>query len=132
MIQVSIVSFKQKGDLRKTNDFLTFIGKGRYLRKVRRIAELGVQRLKEYTPKDTGLTAESWSYEIEKTKTSAKINWNNSNVNRGISIAMLIQMGHGTKQGVYIEGVDYINPALKPIFEQMGVQIWEDVRNSGK
>lgn len=129
---MAVVAFKQKGDLRKTNDFLAFIGTGRYLRRIKHIAELGVERLKEYTPKDTGKTAASWSYEIEKTKYGVKINWNNSNVNRGISIAMLIQMGHGTAQGVYIEGVDYINPALKPIFEQLGIQVWEEVKRSGK
>ena len=89
----------------------------------------GVQALKEYTPKDTGLTSESWSYTIEtdNINNTKSILWTNSNDNHGINIAMLIQNGHSTRNGVYVSGVDYINPALQPIFKAMADDIWEVV-----
>ncbi len=127
-----IVTIKQKGQFKKTNEFLNFLGKGDYYKGLAVIAQTGVQALKEATPKDTGFTASAWYYEINRTKDGLKITWNNSNVNNGVNIAMLIQMGHGTAQGVYIEGVDYINPALKPVFDAIGAKVWEEVVRHGK
>jgi hypothetical protein len=129
---VGVVSIKQTGEFKKTNDFLNFIGRGDYYKGVDIIAKTGVQALMEATPKDTGLTASSWYYEILRTKQGLKIVWNNSNLNKGVNVAMLIQMGHGTAQGVYIEGIDYINPALKPVFEAIGAKVWEEVKRHGK
>lgn len=129
---MSLVEFKQKGNFERTNKLLTLIGKGRYMRGIEAIAQEGVARLKEYTPKDTGLTSESWSYKIEKTNNGIAINWTNSNINKGVNVAMIIQFGHGTSSGVYIEGVDYINPALQPIFDAIGAKVWREVAHSGK
>lgn len=98
--------------------------------KLDKYGRIGVERLSDATPKDTGLTASSWSYSIRETDTGIEISWNNSNLSEDwANVAMLIQYGHGTRSGVYIEGIDYINPALKPIFEKLGVEAWEEVKN---
>lgn len=80
------------------------------------------------TPKDTGKTSQSWSYTVSITKDSASIIWTNDNVTTdGTPIAVLIQYGHGTKSGSYVKGIDYINPAMKPIFDKIANEIWEEV-----
>lgn len=91
-------------------------------------AEAGVQALREATPKDTGKTAESWYYEINKTKDTVTITWSNSNVKNGVNIAVILQYGHGTKNGGYVKGIDYINPAMKPIFKKLANEAWEEVK----
>lgn len=100
---------------------------------MRRVAEKyaneGVNALSSATPVDTGLTAKSWDYEISNTDTSTTIYWKNSNVVNGVPIAVLIQYGHGTKNGGYVEGIDYINPALRPIFEKMAQDAWKEVNS---
>lgn len=127
-----MISFKHKGNFEKTTAFLTAAGNGDYLRGLDVYGDLGVKLLKEATPKRTGKTSESWSYSIEKTKTGISINWNNSNISKGLNVAILIQYGHGTPQGYYVEGVDYINPALKPLFDTLGKQLWEEVTRDAK
>lgn len=88
----------------------------------------GVEALAAATPKDTGLTADSWGYEIKKNATSTTITWTNSNVVDGwFNVALMIQYGHGTATGVYVEGIDYINPAIRSIFDAMAEEIWEEV-----
>lgn len=127
-----MITFKHKGNFDKTTAFLTAAGKGDYLRGLERYGELGVQLLKAATPRDTGKTAESWNYSISRTKNGIALNWNNTNLNKGISIALLIQFGHATSQGYYVQGVDYINPALKPLFDTLGKQLWEEVTRDAK
>ena len=85
----------------------------------------GVEALQSATPKDSGLTAGSWSYTIE----DWGIGFNNSNIHEGYSVALLIQYGHATKSGGYVEGIDFINPALRPIFDQIAEECWKEVRN---
>lgn len=89
--------------------------------------DLGVEALKEYTPKRTGLTSESWVYDISYNNGSATITWSNTNIQNGQCIALLIFNGHGTGNGVWIEGVDYINPAMKPVFDEIGESIKKEV-----
>ena len=122
-----MISFKQKGGWTKTSKFLKKLGEGDYYQGLDAIAKEGVEALSEATPKATGKTAASWSYTIKRTKDKTYIYWSNSNVVDGVNVAMLIQNGHGTKEGVYIEGIDYINPALSPIFEALGKRVWEEV-----
>ncbi len=85
----------------------------------------GVEALRSATPKDSGTTAESWSYAIE----DWGIGFNNSNVNQGYSVALLIQHGHATGNGAYIQGIDYINPTLRPIFDKIAEDCWKEVKN---
>jgi hypothetical protein len=85
----------------------------------------GVEALQSATPKDSGLTAGSWSYTIE----DWGIGFGNSNIQEGYSVALLIQYGHATKGGGYVEGIDFINPALRPVFDQIAEECWKEVRN---
>lgn len=89
--------------------------------------QLGVNALSAATPKDSGLTAASWSYEIEASGTSAAIYWTNSNLNENVNIAIILQYGHGTGTGGYVQGRDYINPAIRPVFDELADKVWEEV-----
>lgn len=89
----------------------------------------GVKALQQTTPKDTGLTASSWSYSISVDKDLITLSWNNSNIEKGVPVAVLIQYGHGTGTGGYVEGVDYINPAMHPIFKQIANSAWKEVNS---
>lgn len=89
--------------------------------------QAGVDALSAATPVGTGLTASSWYYEIEKTDDGWNLTWNNSNIQNGIPIAVLIQMGHGTKSGGWVQGIDYINPALQEIFKRFSIDIGKEL-----
>jgi hypothetical protein len=86
-----------------------------------------VAALKSATPVDTGLTANSWYYKIERTKSSISITFNNSNIQNGVPIAIILQYGHGTRNGGWVQGRDYINPAIQPIFDKITEQAWKEV-----
>ena len=88
----------------------------------------GVAALKEATPKDTGLTANSWSYNITRSKNSVIISFENNNINDGVPIAIILQYGHGTRNGGWVEGYDYINPAVRPIFDELAKAAWKEVK----
>ncbi len=94
---------------------------------VERYAKLGVQLLQGATPIDTGLTASSWYSEIEYGEDVVTIHWSNSNVQRGINIALILDVGHGTGTGGWVEGRDYINPVLQPLFDEMAEKCWSEV-----
>lgn len=89
--------------------------------------QIGVDRLSKATPVDTGLTAASWYYEIEETKDGYILHWSNSNISDGYSVALLIQLGHGTTGGTYVQGIDYINPALEDILKDLADALWREV-----
>ena len=92
----------------------------------------GVEALKEATPKDSGKTAESWSYTVEKdTDGQYQIVWSNSNINQHVNIAIILQYGHATRNGGFVKGTDYINPAIDKIFQQMANEAWEEVTRHG-
>ena len=115
------------GDLSKTIKFLNRLQNKDYLNILARYGERGVQALRSATPVDSGKTADSWYYEIESDRDGATISWCNRNVNKGVVIAILIQYGHGTGTGGYVQGTDYINPAMKPIFDEMANECWKEV-----
>lgn len=121
------IVFKHKGDLRKTRNFLQSMTQQPYLNILDKYGVLGVRALSEATPKDTGVTAGSWGYRVEKNREGVRIVWTNTNRNDGVCIALLLQYGHGTKNGGYVEGVDYINPAMRPIFEKLAAEAWSEV-----
>ena len=125
-----MIKIKQKGNFKKTERFFNGIVKREYLKFFNEVGEAGVQALAEATPKKTGKTAASWSYSIEETKNGFQIVWNNSNRNDGANVAILIQLGHGTGSGAYVQGVDYINPALKPVFEAFANKAWWEVTHN--
>lgn len=123
----SIIQFKQKGDFSKTESFLKKLRKLDLDSVLEKYGKLGVQALANATPVDTGKTAASWDYKIEKGKGVVTITWTNSNVNNGVPIALLIQYGHGTGTGGYVQGRDYIKPAIRPIFDELADALWEEV-----
>lgn len=93
-----------------------------------RYGEAGVRVLESATPRLTGVTAASWSYGIETLPGGGyTLSWSNSNANNGVNIAMILQYGHGTRNGGYVQGVDYINPALKPVFDAIANDAWKEV-----
>lgn len=87
-----------------------------------------MQALREATPKDTGKTAESWKYHVEMEEDQSVIVWKNDHIVDGVPIAVILQYGHGTRNGGYVEGVDYINPAMRPIFEEIAQRAWSEVK----
>lgn len=122
-----IISVKHKGNFKKTEKYLKKIGEGNFYKGLSLFGEIGVKALNNATPKDTGKTAASWTYSIEKSKERILISWNNTNIIDGSNVAILIQKGHGTSSGYYVRGIDYINPTLKPIFDEIGRNIWKEV-----
>lgn len=116
-----------KGDFRKTEKFLDGARVFNIRGLLKRYGEAGVRALSAATPKDTGETAASWGYEIETSKGEARVIWTNSNVVNGIPIAIILQYGHGTGGGGYVQGRDYINPAMRNIFDQLAEAAWKEV-----
>lgn len=125
-----MISIKQKGDFRKTTTFLTNAKSPRLAELLSPYGRKGVDLLASATPQDTGKTASSWSYEIESSDSYTKIIWTNSNVNDGVNIAVILQYGHGTRNGGYVAGRDYINPVLQPLFDEIAEAAWTEVVRS--
>lgn len=124
------IQFSTSGDFSKTYKFLDKIKNYNPESVLKRYAEEGVRALNNATPTDSGITANSWGYEIEITKgKQATINWTNSNRNKGVSIAILLQYGHGTRNGGYVVGRDFINPAMKPVFDKIASEAWKEVES---
>lgn len=123
----TVLKVTQRGNFQKTDKFLHKIVQFHYAKKLRHYGEKGVAALKAATPKDTGLTAESWSYEIVEEEGRTAIYWRNSNFVNGVPIALVIQYGHATRNGGFVEGVDYIPPTVRPIFNQMAKEVWKEV-----
>lgn len=122
-----MIKFKHYGNFNNIEKWFNRMLSREYLNVLSTYGDLGVKLLSEATPKESGNTADSWSFEIEHTKSSTTISWSNSNVNDGVQIALILQYGHGTGTGGYVEGIDYINPALKPVFEKMANEVWKEV-----
>lgn len=122
-----MIEIKQQGDFSKVTAFLERAKEGLNIGILNKYGKMGVEALRNATPVDSGLTAASWSYEIIQEKGSAKIEFHNSNINKHVNIALILQYGHGTGTGGWVEGRDYINPALQPIFDQLAEEAWREV-----
>lgn len=122
-----MISFHHSGNFSKTEGLLSRLVGGHYYRKLKKYAQKGVEALAEATPKDTGGTADAWSYEIEERPGQTAIYWSNSHVEKGVNIAVILQFGHGTRNGGFVEGIDYINPAMRPVFEEIAQQVWREI-----
>lgn len=122
-----MITLKQKGDFSKLTSYLERVkgvGKFSILDKYGRE---GVVALAAATPVDSGKTADSWYYEIEQKNGSATISFFNSNIQNGVPIAIILQYGHGTRNGGWVQGRDYINPAIQPIFDEITNKVWREV-----
>lgn len=124
------ISLKQRGDFSKTKAFFNRMIHKRYLDVLDKYGQMGVQLLSANTPVDTGLLASSWSYEIVRNYSYTSIVWKNSDIENGRNVAILIQYGHATGTGGYVQGVDYINPALQPVFDKLAEACWKEVKDS--
>lgn len=122
-----MIRFTHKGDFSKATRYLERVKEAVHLGLLDKYGRRGVAALASATPTDTGNTAGSWYYEIVNTRGSASINFYNSNVNDGVPIAVILQYGHGTRNGGWVEGRDYINPAIQPIFDEIVRESWREV-----
>lgn len=122
-----MITFVHKGNFEKTEAFLKRAKEAEFLNRLDVVAREGVSALAAATPVNTGKTASSWDYEIVRTKTGATIYWTNSNVNDGVPVAILIQYGHSTGEGAYVQGTDFINPAMVPVFNNIAESAWREV-----
>lgn len=124
---MALVVMKQSGSLKNFEGFLYKNRKRRLYQLLNEYGKQGVELLRDATPVDTGKTASGWDYEIEVSSQGVSLYWVNNNVNEGVPIAILIQYGHATRSGSYVQGIDYINPALRPLFESMATKLWKEV-----
>ena len=124
---MGLITVKSKGNFKKTYSFLEKVKEGFDVGLLDKYGKLGVEALEMYTPMDTGLTAASWYYNIERDGKNVSLQFLNSNIQNGIPIAIILQYGHGTKSGGYVSGVDYIDPALGPIFEKLAEEAWKEL-----
>lgn len=124
---MALVVMKQSGSLKNFEGFLYKNRKKRLYQLLNEYGKQGVELLRDATPVDTGKTATGWDYEIEVSSQGVSLYWVNNNVNEGVPIAILIQYGHATRSGSYVQGIDYINPVLRPLFESMATKLWKEV-----
>lgn len=122
-----MISFRQKGDFSKLDRYLERVKEAARLGVLDKYGREGVAALSSATPVDSGETANSWFYEIEHTNGSATITFCNSHIDNGFPVAIMLQYGHGTGTGGWVEGRDYINPAIQPIFDKLASEAWEEV-----
>ena len=128
---MDMIYFENKGDFSKTFKFLNKLTKGKYMRAMlEKYGQRGVAALAAATPVRTGETASSWGYEIKEEEGKISLTWTNTHVEKGVNIAIILQYGHATRNGGYVTGIDYINPALQPIFDRMALEAWEEVTKS--
>jgi len=125
-----LIKITHSGDFKNTETFFKKVVKREYMKLFDQVGKAGVEALQEATPKKTGKTASSWSYTVDQSKEGISISWNNSNRNDGANVAILIQLGHGTGSGAYVKGIDYINPALKPVFDAFANKVWWEVTHN--
>lgn len=116
-----------KGDFGKTQRFLAKLAKPNIIERLKAYGSMGVDALAAATPKDSGKTSGSWGYEVKQSGKTYSIVWTNTNVVNGVPIAVILQYGHGTGTGGYVQGRDYINPAIQPIMNRIAEDVWKVV-----
>lgn len=122
-----MITFIQKGDFSKLTRFLERAKEAVHIGDLDKYGREGVKALSSATPVKTGITAKSWTYKIEQQKGSVSISFNNTNIQNGVPIAIILQYGHGTRNGGWVQGRDYINPAIQPIFDRIVEEAWKEV-----
>ena len=124
---MTAIRLKSTGDYSKITQFLEGAKKVLHMKSIyEKYGEMGVKALQEATPKDTGLTASMWRYEVSESGNRVTLSFHNDNRNKGVNIALILQYGHGTGTGGWVEGRDYINPAIQPIFDELAEKIWKE------
>ena len=125
-----MIKVEHLGDFKNTERFLKDAGKLDYMKTLRRFGKAGVRALASATPVDTGMTSQAWTYAINRTRRGYSIVWSNSNENNGVPIVILLQYGHATGGGGYVQGRDFINPAIRPVVDRLSKEIWQEVLDS--
>ena len=125
-----MISFRQKGDFSKLDRYLERAKEAAKIGVLDKYGREGVAALSSATPVESGKTASSWYYEIKRQNGIILIDFLNSNINKGVPIAIILQYGHGTSTGGWVQGKDYINPAIQPIFDKIAESAWKEVTNS--
>ena len=121
------IIIRHKGSFKNTERLFQKLSRFEISNVLNKYGAMGVQALSSATPLESGRTASSWNYEVERSSGGYTIYWSNSNVNQGVNIALILQLGHGTGTGGYVTGRDYINPAIQPIFDAMAEEAWQEV-----
>lgn len=121
-----MIKVTQKGNFEKATTYITRVKSRDFLKSLEDYGRRGVAALRNATPVDSGLTASSWYYEITRSKDRVTLSFHNSNVNKYVNVAIILQYGHGTGTGGWVEGRDYINPAIQPIFDQLADEAWKE------
>lgn len=121
------LSIKTKGSFKNVEKFFKRMERQDLAKKINQYGLLGAAALAANTPMDSGKTASSWDFEIHNSQGNIELVWTNSNFNKGVNIAILIQYGHGTRNGGYVQGRDFINPAIRPVFDAIAKDIWNEV-----
>lgn len=121
------IEFKHTGNFSKTLQFLNIITNKQYLNRLNEYGLEGVKALASVTPKRTGLTAASWTYEITEANGKVTMSWTNTNIQNGVPIAVILDYGHGTGRGTYVQGRHYISPAIQPVFDKIANDVWKEV-----
>ena len=124
-----MITISHSGDFKNTEKFLSKSLASNYMSILNSYGKQGVSALQSATPTDSGQTATSWSYTINRNKRGVSIVWNNSNIVNGVNVAVVLQYGHATSNGGYVKGRDYINPAIMPIFDRIAEDLWKEVTN---
>lgn len=122
-----MISIKVHGDFKNTDKMFAKLKSDSFIKVLDHYGQLGVDALAQATPIDSGVTADSWGYKIVYGNEYVSVVWTNSNRNKGVPIAIILQYGHGTGTGGYVEGRDYINPAMRPIFDKIAEEAWKEV-----
>jgi hypothetical protein len=125
-----MITFTVTGSTKRTENFLRRMKKGDLFSSLEASAREGVSALIAGTPVDSGLAADSWDYKIERSSSSVSIEWTNNDVENGFPVAIMLQYGHGTGTGGYVQGQDYINPAMRPVFDRIADQVWKAVTSA--
>ena len=122
-----MIKFKQKGDFSKLTKYFKNVSNAARVDNLEKYGKQGIIALASMTPVDSGQTAQSWYYTITNENGKTTISFNNSNIQNGVPIAIILQYGHGTRSGGWVQGRDYINPAIQPLFDRIAKDAWEEV-----
>lgn len=125
-----MITVESRGSFKKTETFIDKLLRRNAARVLNKYGEEGVRALSNATPTRTGLAATSWYYKVENSQTGASLTFYNSDIENGFPVAIMLQYGHGTRNGGYVRGVDYINPALRPIFDKILQDVWNEVTSA--
>lgn len=124
------ITFESSGSFRNTESFLRNAPKANIRGILESLGQRGVRALSAATPQESGLAAAGWYYEVKRTRGGWEIIWSNSDVESGFPVAVMLQYGHATGTGGWVQGRDYINPAIKPIFDEIADQAWKAVKSA--